>query len=524
MTPPTSAASHYEILSADGTWLPLMLVRPEPQGPTDPAFPTIQEALQAAETGAPSSDGLETGPQQSWHGGIGAEENGYNVAVGVETRTPNAALSAGAVTQVQAVNTGVGGSIVAWAEFLGALYYGQYGTASIGGRVCRSSDGTGTGAGAFANCTGFPLAAGRYVTDLFVHDDGTGAMFLYANTSDVNGLSGRMFRTSDGVTWADSGAVFGTNGRGRSAVVGWRSGGVFAERVVTISGPNKISYTVPDGDPFDPLKWVEAIKMKTQYGLIDIAAANTHAWLSVRDNVLDFNEDGDTLRLLSARGFSAHGANGIAVLYMDDWIYQTAGDGGLHRVWVGDGPVVQERSGVCGPGYNTSARSDWLAGYATALLGVQGYVGTALYNPLTKRTGVFFGIDRDTVGAKTRNPLAWYGPNFVLNADYKITRMHNSTLAGDRRLWMAATSSATIGTSAERAVVVWGSLSDVGESIDVLLSDGLHRYASHVGSGLFQPFSTLELLPDAGRAVNNLKVINDVGVSSEGLDTLTGRN
>lgn len=521
MPPITSANASYEILDATGTiQIPLMLVRPEQQNQDDPAYPTIQQALQAAEAGRATSDGLEVTEYESWHGGIGAEEYGYNVAIGVETRTPNAAFSAGAMTQVQAVNVGVGGPIVAWAEFAGFLFYAQEGTTTIGGRVCKSSDGTGVGAGAFANADAmFPLAAGQYVRDLFVHDDGSaaGTMYLHAMVSDVNGLNGRILRTSDGVTWGASGAIFGTNGRGRTKRVSWRSGGISAQRIVTISGPNKISYTLPDGDSTVPGDWVEGIKLMTPWSLIDLAAAKTHVWASTRDNLLDFNEDGDTIELMADAAFMPHGANGLAVYYQDGWVYQTAGDGGLHRVWVGDGTVLQEQAGTCGPGYNTAARSDWLGGYATAILGVQGYICVALYNPLTERTGIFFGIDREKVRVKTRNPLAWYGPNYTLNANYKVTRMWTSTLAGDRRLWIGADAVDTIGTTSHRAVVLWGSLSDAGAPLDTILSDGLHRYTSEVGSGFFQPYSRLELLPDAGNGVANGKVQNDVTISSEGL-------
>lgn len=536
MPPPTSAATHYELIGTAGQKIPVMIRRPSGGAPVavgDPDLPTIHEALQAATADEPVSNAQLTTVQETWIGGIGVPGIGYNIAPGVYTQTDGVAMSAGAVTQ-SPVPGGVGFSsspIVAFEEFAGQFFALQQGAAAgYGGRILRSSDGTGVGAGAFAGVTmadygGTPtyLPVGEYMHDLCIFDNGAGTRYLYASSSDINGLNGRLHRTSDGVTWHSTPAArFGPYGRRRMKAVHWRTNdGISGWRLVTISADQQISYSIPDADPFLADSWVEGVKVFTNYSLLDMAAAKTHVWLSARDNLFDITEQGDTPGLLSDTAMPPHGANGVACLYLDNWVYQTVGDGSVHRIWVGDGPVVQEQSGVCGPGYRTPARSDWLAGYTTAMCGGLDGILTASYNPLTQRTGIFVGIDKRNyeINIPTANPLIWHGPMFTVNADYRITRMRISTLANDRRLWQAAQSASTL-----FPIIIWGSLPEVGAPLDVLLSDGLHRYNSEIGTGILSPFSRIEMLLDSFGDANATHIVNDISIASEGFGSGTGVN
>lgn len=538
MPPLTSASSHYELLAADGvTWLPLMVRRPQQQNQDDPAYPTVQELLTSAEQDAPTSEKLAVSVQETWIGGIGVPDIGYNVAPGVYCRTDGVAMAAGAMTVVQVPNTSptynVNSPIVAFAEFNGDLFVAQEGrAATYGGRVIRSIGGSAAFiavAFSHADYVAHPayLNAGEYMRDLWVSDNGSaGTMYLYASSSDINGLNGRLHRTTDGANWASTNATefdltldaVNRYGRGRTKAVHWTtSDGSSGHRLETISGKRMVSYTIPDGDPFLNASWVEGVPIKSAYPLLDTAAARTHVWHSTIDGLYDLNERGESPNLMSRGAMMAHSANGLAVEYLDGWVYQTVGDGGIHRVWVDDGPQLQEYSGVCGPGRFTEARSDWLAGYATAMISLDGWIVPAFYNPLTQKSAIFFGIDREKLGVQTRNPLVWHGPEFTLNADYKITRIWASTLAGDRRLWIAGQS--VIGL---QAILRWGSLPESGAPLDALLSDSLHRYNTEAGSGISNPYCRIEHLPQTFGDKNSLHVVNDVAVGSEGLEGTVG--
>ncbi len=514
----TSGSTHYELIATNGTTvIPFMVRRPEASSGRDPAFPSIQELLTAAEQGSAVSDQVHVARYESWLGGVGIS---YNVAPGVYTRSDGYAMAAGAMTSVQ-VPAGTGSSnssVIAFAEFADSLYAVQEGTALVGGRVLRSVGGTGTGAGIFANATGFPLAAGRYVRDLCIFDNGAGVTCLYASVSDVNGLNGELYRTSDGATWTGSGTVFGTNGRGRMKKVSWTTpDGVTGWRLVTISGQKNISYTIPTADPFLAASWVEGVPIETSYTLLDLDGARGHLFYSARDGLYDLTADGESPSLVSAAAMSTHGANGLAVLYQDGWAYQTRGDGGLHRIRVDRDGEIQEYPGVCPPGWGTRAESEWLGGYCTALIADQGCVVAAMYNPTTKRTGVFWGRDRSIVGIESPNPLIWWGPELTINADYQIKRMHTSFMTGDRRIWIAAQS--VVGLT---PVMAWASLPTAGAPIDDLLSGGPHRYHTHSGSGIFNPSCSLELLPDAAIDRANLSIVNETTYITRGLHAASG--
>lgn len=512
----TSAGTDVEILAADGaTWIPLVLYPPDPVSKDDPALKTLQEVLAASEADAPVSETLKPAIYEDWLPGIGLA---YNAAPGVYTRSGGYALPAGAMTQVQAVAVGNGGPVVAWEELGTDLFYAQQGTPTIAGKVCRSIGGTGVLAGAFA--ASLTLTVGEYIQGLCLFDNGAGTTVMWASSSDLAGLNGRLHKW-DGAAWTSTAAAtFGTNGRGRMKVVNWTTqDGATATRLVTVSGRNKISYTIPDADPALAPSWVEGVPIGTMYTILEIVGAESHLYFSAQDGLFDLNEQGRSPNLVSRSAFSAHLLNGMAVEYLDGFVYQTIGNGGLHRIRVDQHGVIQEQPGVCGPGWGTPAESEWLAGYPSAFAVDSGCIIAAYFNPTTQRAALFYGRDRNVVGIQTPNPLVWWGPEYTLNAPYRVNRMRISSQAGDRRLWIAAQS-----VTGSQVVIVWASLPDAGAPIDDLISGGQMRFNSHTGSGLFNPFCSLETMPEGSDDRSALKIVNETTYTTRGLSKQTQAN
>jgi hypothetical protein len=517
----TSGATSLEIIDADGNVTPLMLARKRDGSGAaiDGRPPSLQEALVAQASDAPLEELLTTNTTETWIGGVGLS---YNVAIGVDTRTDGAAFPAGLMTDVQGVSITDAGPIVKFAEYGADVFYAQEGTASVAGKVCRSVGGTGVLGGAFA--TTLALTVGEYVRDLFLYHNGTASIFLYATSSDANGLNGRLHRW-DGATWSSTAAATfnltpdGVNryGRNRSRSANWLTpDGVTAWRFKTISGPNKVSYTVSDtADPFLAASWVEGVRVLTKYSLRELTGSRQVIFDSAKDGLFALNGQGESPNLMAYMEDRIHPANGMAVQYLDGYVYYASGESGLERVKVDPEGVLQESPGVCRPGFGTPARSEWLGGYTTALTSEGGWLVNATYNPITQRAAIWRGIDRDKVGIKSPNPVIWHGPMATINANYMITAMMPSSQAGDHRLWVSARSQ-----TGGQAVVAYLSLSEAGSGIDDLISEGSHRFTTETGSGIFNPYCRLELLPIVDRA--SLHILHQTEIISEGLDSGNG--
>lgn len=490
-----TVSSDIEVLLADGTtWLPLALAESaDNEGFIRPK--ALDSSLSALLESLPLGQKLQSQLWQNTGQGIGLD---YNAAYGLYTRTPGIVLPAGAATSVQ-VPAGAGNTnnnpLVAIEEFGASLFVAQQGSAATyGGRIIRSSDGTGTGGGAFANVTmtnyggnGY-ITAGEYMRDLCLFGAGTGTRYLYASSSDINGLNGRLHRTTDGINWASTGAgLFGTNGRNRMWRVFWKGRtGLSYPRLVTISGNNKISYTDVGADPFLAASWIEGVEVDTAKTLLDLGGAKRRVFMRAQDNVFDINEFGETPALQS---FENEVDGNGAMLYLKDNLYVASGRT-LNRIYVGDATLsVQEAAAQCFPGFGTVAEND-VRGVINALTTDQGCLVAAVYNPTVNRSYICWGNDQG-VQRGSANPLNWYGPEVFFDQDYRVTRMKTSGLANDLRLWIAAQSVA--GT---QPVLLWVSLPIAGAPLQDLISGGAMRFATGSGpSSFYQPYCRLELLP-----------------------------
>lgn len=491
--------SEIEILLADGqTWQPLSLIDEIDQAGGKRARKS-QFGLDALLADVPLGEKLAPRRQKSWVRGIGLD---YNWAPGVYCRSgfydvdrgesDGYALPAGAVTS-QGVQSRAVGEGVAFAEYGGHLWIATNLTTGTG-KVNQNASGTATGASAFA--TSLTLGASEFVRDLLVADDGAGTAVLFATSSESDGSNARMHKW-DGALWVST-PLSGAGsfdaagfGLGRMAKVYWRtSNNAGAWRIVTISSRNTISYTLPGGDPTDPADWVpDAFEIDTAHSLLELVGFKEHVYVTAKDNVYDMTADGSTPGLTSYLPKMMLDGTGVAAEAHDGYVYLSVGQG-IERVRVEDAPVLQVNPGQCAPGWGTRAENE-ARGYCTAMAVDQGWLVAAIYNPSTTRTYVCWGKDRTILGIDSPNPLIWHGPELVLAADYKITRMWTTGLGGGLRLWCSATSVAGNGL-----LVFWLSLPLSGTPLQDLISGGPHRFCTGTAVSTFlQPYSYLELLP-----------------------------
>lgn len=521
--PRTSSAWDFELINTVTNEVTgLMLARPKGRsaitgqhitaGDGEPA--TIDEVIAAAFADRDVERRLTPVLKQDWSGGVGVD---YHEAPGVYTRTPGFACNAGAVTDVTVQGTFNSLSpIVAIAEFASDLYFAQQGTGAANtGRVMVSTGGI----GALANSLN--LGANQYVRDLIVADDGSGNSRLFCSSTDSAGNNGRIHDLSGGAWNSTAVGTFGVNGRNRMQKVQWQTAdGSSGWRLVSISGFRTIAYTKPDTDPRLMNSWVEGVRLGTAYALAELPAARHHIYATARDGLFDLDGMGNSPNLTNYLDRQVQTGTGVAAEYLNNYVYMSSGRG-IERIYVGTNGALQETPGQCAPGWGTPAENEW-RGYCTAMFTDQGYLGAAILNPTTGKTGIFWGIDRDIVGVKTRNPLAWYGPEVTVNYDYKVTRAMTSGAAQDLRLWIAAQSIST-----GYPILGWASLPIAGSPLQDLISAGPHRFCTHLGYGIWQPYAYMVLsdrVPTGEGDPIATSNILQYSLATRGLDGNSGAN
>lgn len=515
--PNTLADSAFELLLPSGTalsngttlaadlWVPLNLAATFDQH-GERVEPSLRDFLAASDNDLPVSKRLIVQTFEDWFGGAGVA---YNVAPGVYTRGKGWATPAGASTDVTIPATDSISPIVAVEEFGGNIYVAQSGAGSANeARVLESSGGT----GGLSNV--LTLGAVESIHDLLIFDDGAGDNVLWASSNDSNG--GRLHKW-DGSVWTSTASNdFGANRRERLAKVFWvDDNGIGAWRMVAISGPKTISYTIPNADPMLAASWVEGVRIETgaSFGLRNLVASRRHVWVVARDNLFDLDEHGNSPALLAES--SALPFTGQAAEYLDNYVYMTYGSG-LIRVYVGEQGLLQSRPGQCAPGWFTEAEHPY-AGPVVAMTTDQGYLVAATYNVTTGYAGIWWGMDRKELGVETDNPLVWYGPEIHSTGDNLVTALKVSGLGPyGLNIWVASVSFAS-GASSPRLSVV--SLPVAQTPINDLLSASSHKFATGSGSGRWNPTSYLESLPIIVDDTNSKKHLHRHSIATRG--TLT---
>lgn len=488
---PTAVADDIEILLADGTtWISLSLVETYDQD-DNVEHPTLATQLAALVDTLPLGQNLHAQMWTNQGGGIGVD---YNTASGLYTRTPGIVVPAGAANQVTIpAGNNTNTPFTAIEEFGSDLFISQTGQPAIAnsGRVIRSVGGTGSGGGAFADSLN--LAAGQFMRDLCLFSNGAGTRYLYASSSDLNGVNGQLHRWN-GAVWASTAAgTFGANGRNRMWRVFWRDrGGIGWPRLFTISGPNKVSYTIPGGDPFLAASWVEGVEIDTAQTLLSLGGNKNHVYMGARDNLFDLDENGDSPALTSYWQQMPQPGNADALQYMNGYLYAGLGRG-MDRVYVdSETPLLQEAIGQCAPGWGTRAEND-IRGNVTAMCPDQGYLVASILNTTTTvlKSFICWGLpksQRPDLRDDSANPLFWYGPEILSDTEYRVSKMRTSSLAGDMRIWIASQAN----TAPD---LIWVSLPLAGAPLQDLVSGGSMRFANGVtGSDHFQKITRLEML------------------------------
>lgn len=486
----TSADWDFEIQALDGTWLPLMLVlQADEHGVRQPK--EFAEAIAAAATDEPLSEWLDPRPQESWFGGIGID---YDVAPGCDTFTSPGYVFPGGQAVDVAVTTSqnTASPIVAMTEFNSMFWVAQRGTGvASSARVMVSTDKTGVGAGALINSLN--LGVGEYIRDMTVAQDGNGNLRLYVSSSDVDGATGRL-HAHDGTAWTSTAVnAFAANGRNRMAAVWWTDqDGITGQRLVAISSNHAhISYTKANSNPMIPSNWIEGVRTGSAQPGGELVAARKHVWINGRDNLFDINEVGESPSLTSYTPLQQ--GNGLCVAYLDGWVYRSFGQG-IDRVRVDQGAVLQEAPNICTPGWGTKAESPWLIGWATALLIWNGGLLCATHSVIESKPAIYWGKDRSHIGVETPNPLVWHGPFAIGPANTTVSRMAITEIGLTNEVWLWAATFLTDQASAPTLARI--SLPGAGGAMANLRGGGAHRYADGAGSGQWQPYSRLELLPD----------------------------
>ena len=501
MTNRNQSEGDVEITLADGSVLALML-DPEADPTWKPGTPySLTSALAAATNPEQVAPRLTTRTQSSFKRGIGLD---YNAAYGVWTRD-GYAMPAGAVGQPAPAAIGGTGPIVAFAEYAGNLWVAQQGDATAGGIVYTFGNGTGVPVVSFG-----PLPAGDLIRDLLVADNGSGLTVLYATSESATHTNARLHRY-DGTGWVSTviGREFAaTRGLGRMAYEFMQPDPSVPGdwRILALTGPKTFAYTLPNANPMGTTatagagtaNWTVDVKVGTQGQLLEIASAKRHFWFGATDNLYDVDEAANSSSMTSYTRAMQQQGNGVAVLYWHGYIYMSLGRG-LIRVRVDGGPTLDEVPGQCAPGWGTPAENE-VRGYVTAMCPDQGGILAAVYNPtasagpgLTGKSYICWGVPRDIVGIDSPNPLIWHGPEVVIDADYKVTRMWTSGLdaASGMRLWIASIS---FGGTAR---LDWVYLPIAGSPLQDLVSVGPMRFApANLGGQIVQPYVRLELLRD----------------------------
>lgn len=531
----------------DGTTLNLgLMLDPEtgPDGRPVSGTPRVtQSSLSAQSSEAPLSDDLDVRIYKNTGHGLGYD---YDGAYGVDSRRPGFYFPAGAATNVSITGfaNATTGPIVDFAEFEGNLYIAQQGYNDPGtpgnstaGRVLVITGGTGT---ASASLTA-PAAAGGtlgnadFIQGLVVADDGSGNQRLYATSWDYRRVNARMY-LFDGSSWSTAtarGVAFSASrGLGRMAYVGWidPTTGLTTYRIVVLTGYRTFAYLSSGANPISgTASFSSDIKVGTAGTLHEIAAFRRHAFLSATDNLYDVNELGESNaqtdflpKLYGANGPDASTSipNGIAVAAQHGYLYY-GGKFGLVRTYVGDNGVLDESplEGMCSPGYGTRAEGAF-RGPVTALLPDGGGIWCAVYEPTQKRSYIFWGIDRRIVNKEVDQPLVWHGPLVVIDTDYKVTRMHMSTLTGSPRLWIGSQN-----VAASTARLDWVSEPLAGSGIQDITAGGAHRFCTQAASpGVVQGYSILEGLLDDWDDASVRKILYQWSAKARGpLTTTTPR-
>jgi hypothetical protein len=164
----------------------------------------------------------------------------------------------------------------------------------------------------------------------------------------------------------------------------------------------------------------------------------------------------------------------------------------------------------------------------TAITGDQGWIVCAVFNPNTRRTGLWWGRDRKHYPSiETPNPLIWHGPIIISAVDLFVTALHATTSLANNELWLLVASMPYNGS----AIPPWGTANPdltyftlplVGSPLSDLSTAGLHRYASGAGLGNWQPYSRLESLATTGGDKAARKIVYQDAVGSRGLEAASG--
>jgi hypothetical protein len=514
----TGSSCDIELIAQDGTVVPLMFARPlGDDGITVGEAPlTIEEALSASDAETPLSEWLEAQVIEDWFPGIGMA---YDAAPGADTFTsPGYVFPGGAATTVTLPAPNNSGSpIIAILDHGPDVWVAQAGDGAANtARVMRSVGGT----AAFTDSLN--LGAGEYMRDLLVaRDASTGITYLWASSSSNTAAAGRMHRW-DGAIWVSTAVnLFGAGvGRNRMVKVFWEGeDGVGDWRIVALSsGRGHLSYTRPGSDPMLAPSWVEMVPVGGGEGVGDLTAAKRHVWGVSALNVYDFDELGNSPALTAYT--VPHRGNGLASFYHEGFVYRSLGIG-VDRVRVDQGPIIQGVPGICSPGFGTKAESEYLTGYAVAFSTYLGGILMATYAPIVGRSLIYWGIDRTTVGTiETPNPLIWHGPFAVSDLALVATRMH-VTAAGDdaqiTKLWVAAWPTSQV----DQPTLAWISLPSPGGALQDLRVSGGHTFANGAGTGSWQDFSQLHMLPTTVGDKGSDKEIYQITVGSLGLGSPT---
>lgn len=518
----TTSSADIELIN-NGVVVPLMLARPHKDDGSVADGPiTIQEALVASGAGMPLSEWLEPLVIEDWFSGIGLA---YDAAPGCDTfSAPGYVLPGGHAVDVTVPATNTSASpIIKITEFDDEHWAAQQGTGVANtARVLRSVDGGTT----WTNSLN--LGANEYLRDLLVaRDAATGTSYLWASSSELGQQTGRLHRwEASGVAWVSTPlspdpASFGSWGRNKMVSVYWEGqDGVGDWRIVTLSTAHgHISYTRPGSDPMDPDSWIEGVQVGKGEELIGLVAAKRHVWLISRENVYDFNELGDSPALTSYT-LVHRGTDPRAVLYHNGHVYRSLAVT-LDRVRVDQGPIISEYPGICSPGWGTKAESPWLTGYVTALSEWLGGILCATFVPssvLGGRSAIFWGVERETVGIESPNPIIWHGPFAITSEQSVVSAMHVS--ASDitpsfTKLWVSTWNTSQL--AAPKLSYI--SLPPAGGAFSDLISGGGHRFATGAESGVWQPISQLYGLTTTVGDKGSRKDLYQLAIGTRGLPT-----
>lgn len=503
----TTSSGDIELQLADGSWAPLMLEAQYAQDEEGTPLPkTVQGAVAASDADAPISDALVPLVQESWFRGVGLD---YDFAPGVDTTDPDYACPAGAATDV-ALPGGGAGPIVAFAQYGADLFMAQEGSGSTYGRVLRLTGGTGSVSSVLAPATN------KYCRGLVVAENGSGALRLYAMFSDGGIQNGEMYAW-DGSAWSSVSGSFGTNGRGRAVVVGWRGrDGLKNTAIVTQSGPRKISYTRPNADPMTgSASWIEGVPISTTGELRDFAVSRGHVFPGATDGLFDLNEVGDTPALTSYISEQVQPGNGDAVQYLDGAVYYAFGRG-LLKINVEQDGLLSEQPGQCAPGAFLPVEQ-CPRGYVTAMTTDQGWLVASVFDTTTRTSSVFYGKSREQLGIESPNPMIWHGPLVYFLSDYRVTRMRTSALAGDLRLWIAS-----IGDNSGTPRLSWVSRPLAGTTLQDQYAGGAHRVTTGAAGGTLQPYARMYGLKPTWDDKASKKDLHQHVVGTRGLHAASG--